>query len=217
MAIKKYKKTEAKEITNVMLEDMLSPFKVQNWLARNFDAKTASGKTIREIFVEHGFTRKKVMLSDLFQFDGQTCILEKVCKVSDFDTVKYWDAQFTKAGIFMPIAAVPHEYIKVGLYYYRAVRAGNNVFAFLQSLDAVNMINAEHEKQAERIKTLLDKNKEAERKRAVKAKKAFNNAAKKVRNEEVSKIISQLKAVPVCATYSPFQLAKTALTMYYAA
>lgn len=217
MATKKYKKSEAKEITNVMLEDMLSPFKVQNWLARNFDAKTASGKTIREIFVEHGFTRKKVLLSDLFQFDGQTCILEKVCKVSDFDPVKYWDAQFIKAGIFMPIAAVPREYIKVGNYYYSPVVASNNVFSFLQSLDAVNMINAEHEKRAECIKTLLDKNKESERKKAAKAKKAAIKEAKKSRNEEVSKIISQLKAVPVCATYSPFQLAKTALTMYYAA
>ena len=217
MAIKKYKKTEAKEITNVMLEDMLSPFKVQNWLARNFDAKTASGKTIREIFVEHGFTRKKVMLSDLFQLDGQTCILEKVCKVSDFDPVEYWAAQFAGAGIFVPTVAVPHEYIKVGLYYYRAVCAENNVFAFLQSLDAVNMINAEHEKRVECIKSLLDKNKESERKKAVRAKKAAVKEAKKSRNEEVSKIISQLKAVPVCATYSPFQLAKTALTMYYAA
>lgn len=214
MATKKYKKTEAKEITNVMLEDMLSPFKVQNWLARNFDAKTASGKTIREIFAEHGFTRKKVMLSDLFQFGEQTCVLEKVCKVAEFNAVDYWYNNIYSNNTFAPLESVPYGFFVLGNYIYRAVSAANNIYSFLLSLDAVNMFNDEREKRIELYTRMFDRIDRIKIKKAAKEAKAANKEAKKARNKAVHALMDAIKVIPLYATFTPLQLAKTALSMY---
>lgn len=212
--MKKYTKKEARSIKNAMLSEMLSPFKVQNWINKNMYAILDAEKviTVEMLLKQHGFDKKKIALTDLYQVNNKVCYLER-------------DENATISDEFL---ASWYGYVKIGNYYYRSIEAANTVECFLKSLDAVNMIKEERERRCTMYAKMFDiKERETERERrraekearkeASKKAKAKRNTERTARNKAVKAIIKTLKHIPLYATYTDMQIARAALSMYKAA
>lgn len=216
MATKKFRKSDARALNNEIASDLLSalfssPFKVQNWFNSNLDrviTRKGISKKVSEIFADNGLAGKKLRLTDLYQVehDGkkQVSVLRKFGKVSTFEGINL-------EGIYTGVT-----FEVIGAYIYEAVPAGNNIFSFCESLDAVKMIKDRDNKIAEKERKALEREKAKQDKAKEKERKAATKKTKKVRNEEVYRDIDTFKNLPDFAKFTDFQLAKMALRSYYA-
>ena len=204
MKAETFKSIEKKAVTNVFNALEVSPFKVQNFINKNMDKITNLGLTIREILNSHGFTAKKLALTDLYQVQTESGLQVSVLQRFGKHTKENRDCYKLDANL---------NPVLIGKLWYIPVPAPYSVSSFLQSLSDKNRIAAAKEKEYETRQKDLEKVFKTEKKQSKTALKK----AKRARNKAVKVLIPVLKGMEIYSGLSPLQLAKVALNRYYKA
>ena len=187
MKTKKITSKSVKAINNLYSVEMLSPFKVLNWINTNRNKRLEDGVTISDLLSSIGL--KKLSLSDLLNYTdgyGNNVICNLVPAGKEVPV--YYDIMFVNGRSYK---LVPLRY---------------TINDFFKSLnDALKIQQAKEAKEERYTKmynALLDKKEAA-------AKSEKDKEADKV----INKIVSSLRLIPLYASFSDTELRSKAIEL----
>lgn len=202
-----FKSSEKKAVKNAVLSEMLSPFKVQNFINNHLDMILESGDTIKDLLISKGFAGKKLQLRDLYQVETenglQVAILKKWGNYKDTNR----DCKLLDHNL---------NPVLIGHAWYISVLAPYTVESFLQSLTDRQRLDNNREELQKVYAGLFDKIEKKTNKANTRAGKAAAKKAKAERKKNIRKMITALKSTEMYCNSHFITVAKIAVNMFAA-
>lgn len=202
-----FKSSEKKAVKNAVLSEMLSPFKVQNFINSHLNLILENGVTIKDLLISKGFSGKKIQLRDLYQVETenglQVAILKKWGNYKDTNR----DCKLLDHNL---------NPVLIGHAWYISVLAPYTVESFLQSLTDRQRLENNRKELQKVYAGLFDKIEKKTNKANTRAGKTAAKKAEADRKKNVRKMITALKSTEMYCTANYITVAKVALSMFAA-